>query len=42
MTAFENFDMGYASALALILALIIGCASLIHYLLFKRDGWELN
>lgn len=42
MTAFENFDMGYASALALILAIIIGFASLIHYLLFKKDGWELN
>ncbi|MGM9999346.1 MAG: carbohydrate ABC transporter permease [Candidatus Bruticola sp.] len=40
VTAFENFDMGGASAAALVLAAIIGTASLIHYLLFKEGGWE--
>ncbi|MGM9992662.1 MAG: carbohydrate ABC transporter permease [Candidatus Bruticola sp.] len=39
-TAFENFDMGTASAAALVLAAAIGIASLIHYWFFKEGGWE--
>ena len=36
-TAFESFDMGYAAAMALVLAAVIGIASLGHRLVFKSE-----
>ena len=41
LTAFENFDMGYAAAMALVLAAAIGTASCMHYLFFNDGGWNV-
>lgn len=39
-TAFTRLDMGYSSALALFLALVIACLSGLHLSLFRRGGLE--
>ncbi|MBQ7567587.1 sugar ABC transporter permease [bacterium] len=36
--AFESFDMGYAAAMALCLAAVVGLVSLINYALFREGG----
>lgn len=38
--AFQEFDMGYASALALVLALVVGVISWINMKFFGRGGME--
>jgi len=39
--AFENLDLGYASALAVILLVVIMIFSLINILVFERDKYQL-
>lgn len=36
--AFESFDMGYAAAVSLCLAAVVGCISLLNYALFREGG----
>lgn len=38
--AFENFEMGYSAAVALVLALVVGALSWIHFKIFEDGGWS--